>query len=63
MTRRRQLSRRTFLKSSALISGAAVAAPYLIPGSVFGANEKIVTGHIGVGGQGEHARGDLFGGC
>jgi predicted dehydrogenase len=41
------------LKSSALLSGAAVAAPYLIPGSAFGANEKIVTGHIGVGGQGK----------
>lgn len=43
----RPLSRRSFLAASAVF-----AAPYLIPFRAFGANERIVTGHIGVGGQG-----------
>jgi predicted dehydrogenase len=44
-------TRRQFLAQSA--SAAAVfAAPLIIPRSAFGANERIVTGHIGVGGQG-----------
>ena len=42
------VSRRQFLQSAA----AAMAVPYIIPRSVFGANERIVTGHVGVGGQG-----------
>src|SRR3954466_7851839 len=42
------VSRRQFLPSSA----SALAVPYIIPRSVFGANERIVTGHVGVGGQG-----------
>lgn len=43
----RQLSRRSFLASSAVL-----AAPYFIPFRAFGANERIVTAHIGLGGQG-----------
>lgn len=42
------VSRRQFLTAAA----GAMAAPYIIPSSAFGANERIVTGHIGVGGQG-----------
>ena len=48
-------SRRRFLKQSAAI-GAWTAAPMFIPSRVFGANDQILTGHIGLGGQG---RGNL----
>ncbi|MBA4031273.1 MAG: dehydrogenase [Planctomyces sp.] len=44
---RQKLSRRTFLAAS-----AAFAAPMIIPARAFGANERIVTAHIGIGGQG-----------
>jgi predicted dehydrogenase len=43
----RKLSRRSFLAASTVF-----AAPYFIPIRAFGANERIVTAHIGVGGQG-----------
>jgi predicted dehydrogenase len=43
-----RLTRRNFLKTSA----AVFAAPYFIPASAFGANERIVTAHIALGGQG-----------
>lgn len=46
MTQRR-LNRRSFLAASTVI-----AAPYFVPFRAFGANERIVTAHIGVGGQG-----------
>src|SRR6201986_2076435 len=42
------LTRRQFGASAT----ATLAVPYIIPRSVFGANERIVTGHVGVGGQG-----------
>src|SRR5436190_6425704 len=45
------LSRRTFLQSSAAAS-TLFAAPYFVPARAFGANERIITGHIGVGGRG-----------
>lgn len=45
------MHRRQFLKTSAAASCLA-AAPLFVPARVFGANERIVTGHIGVGGQG-----------
>ena len=48
MTSSNNVSRRQFL----LASTAALAVPYIIPRSVHGANERIVTGHVGVGGQG-----------
>ena len=51
-------TRRRFLKQSAALASTAFAAPYFVPSTAFGANEKIVTGHIGVGGQG---RGNLGG--
>ena len=42
------VSRRTFLQAA---TGAAVA-PYFVPRRAFGANDRILTGHIGLGGQG-----------
>ena len=46
-----KLNRRKFLATTAAAS-AVFAAPYYIPARAFGANERIVTGHIGVGRQG-----------
>ncbi|MDP7206078.1 MAG: twin-arginine translocation signal domain-containing protein, partial [Pirellulaceae bacterium] len=40
-------SRRTFLKTS-LAASTAFTFPSIIPSTAFGANERIVTGHIGV---------------
>ncbi len=45
------LSRRRVLKVAAASSFLA-AAPMFIPQRAFGANERIITGHIGMGGQG-----------
>lgn len=42
-----KLNRRSFLAASTVL-----AAPYFIPFRAFGANDRIVTAHIGVGGQG-----------
>jgi hypothetical protein len=50
----KSISRRGFLKGTAIAS-AAIACPTVLPSSVFGANapsERIMVGHIGVGGQG-----------
>ena len=41
-------NRRSFLTATA----AAVFAPTIIPSRAFGANDRVVLGHIGVGGQG-----------
>ncbi|UUO09051.1 Gfo/Idh/MocA family oxidoreductase [Blastopirellula sp. J2-11] len=49
-------SRRQFLKTSAAAAAGLAVAPAFIPSTAFGANERIVTGHIGLGGQG---RGNL----
>lgn len=49
------ISRRQFLKRTSVAAGA-LAAPLYVPSTVFGANERIVAGHIGVGEQG---RGDM----
>jgi predicted dehydrogenase len=49
------ISRRDFLKSSALLTGAAIALPTIVPASVFGADapsNRITMGCIGTGGQG-----------
>ncbi|MEX2026317.1 MAG: Gfo/Idh/MocA family oxidoreductase, partial [Pirellulaceae bacterium] len=45
------MRRRQFLKTAAATS-ALVCAPAFIPSRALGANERIITGHIGVGGQG-----------
>jgi predicted dehydrogenase len=44
-------SRRTFLAASAAASTLAI--PYFVPARAFGANDRILTGHIGVGNQGK----------
>ena len=49
------VTRRDFLKGSALAAGAAIAWPTIVPSSVFGANapsNRITMGCIGTGGQG-----------
>ena len=49
------VSRREFLKSSAVIAGTAIALPAIVPSSVFGAaapSNRITMGCIGMGGQG-----------
>ena len=54
------LSRRRFLKQTALLGGAAVAAPDVITSNALGgegrppASERIVIGHIGMGWFGTH---------
>lgn len=45
------VSRRSFLATSA-VAASALAVPYYVPQRAFGANDRVVTGHIGVGGQG-----------
>jgi len=50
-----QITRRSFLKGTAAIGGAAIGLPAIVPSSVFGANapsNRIVMGAIGVGSQG-----------
>ncbi len=53
-----QLSRRLFLKRTAIAAAGAVAAPTLLTSRVLGggrvpaASDRVVLGHIGVGGQG-----------
>ena len=51
-TQTNRTTRRRFLSQSGALAATAFALPYLVPGSAFGANEKIHTGHIGVGRQG-----------
>lgn len=51
MTLSNKMNRRQFVKASATAAGA-FAVPYFVPSTCFGANERVVTGHIGVGGQG-----------
>jgi len=49
------ISRRSFLKTSAVTAGAALGLPAIVPASVFGANppsERITFGCIGVGNMG-----------
>jgi len=63
MPKRRVATRRGFLKAGA----AAVAAPYVIPGSVLGAegrpapSSRITMGFVGVGGQGSGDMGGFLG--
>lgn len=45
------LGRRQFLAGAAS-AAAAFAAPYFVPKSAFGASDRVLTGHIGLGGQG-----------
>ncbi len=52
MTKSRQYSRRRFLGHSAAMAVGTIAAPYFVPASAFGANDKVTVGFIGVGGRG-----------
>lgn len=60
-TPKNDVSRRTFLRKAATVAAGAAATTAtaeagvyksILPASVLGANEKILTGHIGTGGQG-----------
>ena len=53
-------TRRQFLSQTASVAATALAAPWIIPSSAFGANERIVTGHIGVGGRGNENLGPFM---
>ena len=55
MNKTKRLSRRGFLKCAA----AGAVAPYIIPSSAFGANDKIVVGSVGVGPRGRDVL-DMF---
>lgn len=48
---RQQATRREFLRRSVAAS-TVFSVPLVVPDRVFGANEKIITGHIGMGGRG-----------
>ena len=52
MALRSYVSRRQFLGGAASGLALGFAAPYILTANVFGANEQVVTGHIGMGGQG-----------
>jgi predicted dehydrogenase len=54
-----KLTRRGILRSAAAAS-AALAMPYFVPRSAFGANDRVVTGHIGVRNQGTANLGKEF---
>lgn len=51
MSGRRAFHRRRFLHASASVAGA-IALPQFVPRRAFGANERIVAGFVGLGGQG-----------
>ena len=61
MAGRQSITRRAFLNRSAAATSAAVAAPYVVPASVFGTeeqaapSERITVGMIGMGRQAIHA--------
>ena len=48
------ITRRSFLNRSLGTVAAAVAFPYLVPASAFGANERLTVAVIGTGGRGRH---------
>jgi len=60
----KHLTRRAFLKGAAVSAGAALALPTIVPSSVFGAaapSNRVILGHIGVGGQGSGLLGGFLG--
>ena len=48
----RRVTRRTFLRSSAGVAGAAIAFPMIVPSRAWGANERLNVAAIGCGGKG-----------
>lgn len=61
-TSRTGFSRRRFLQATTAAS-AVFAVPCIIPARAFGANERINTGHIGLGGQGRGNLGAFMANC
>ncbi len=67
MTRSTSLTRRNFLRRSALTAGAAVAFPTIITSTALGApgrpaaSDRLVAGSIGVGSMGRGALGSILG--
>ncbi len=57
------LGRRSFLKRAGTFAGAIAVAPMVVPSTVFGANERIALGFIGVGNQGTHLANNLRNSC
>jgi hypothetical protein len=51
MTIQTRPTRRHFLQTAGVVTGT-MAAPLYIPSTVFGANERIVTAHVGTGERG-----------
>ncbi len=49
---RQKTNRRAFLKKAGAAGATLVAAPYFVPATAFGANERIIMGIIGPGGRG-----------
>ena len=49
---KKMLSRRKFIRKSSIGVAGALVAPTILSGSVKGANDRILIGHIGVGSQG-----------
>jgi hypothetical protein len=58
MTSQHPLSRRGFLSKTAKLAAGSIALPTVVSARVFGANNRITMGFIGMGGQG---RGDMGG--
>jgi predicted dehydrogenase len=56
-------NRRDFIRAGFAAGAAAFAAPWLIPASAFGANDRIVLGGIGVGVRGSYNLQALKGSC
>ncbi len=63
--RRKRVPRRTFLKTAGAAAGAAMGFPQIIPCTALaapgraGPSDRIVTGHIGVGGRGGGLMGEV----
>ncbi|WP_254512006.1 Gfo/Idh/MocA family protein [Anatilimnocola floriformis] len=60
---RHSVSRRSFLAASAAAMASTMACPLFVPRSAWGANERVVTGHIGLGGQGRGNLGPFISNC
>ncbi|MHC4113086.1 MAG: twin-arginine translocation signal domain-containing protein, partial [Planctomycetota bacterium] len=58
MPKHRNITRRDFLQKGAAV---ALAAPLFINSRVFGANDRIVMGCVGMGGQGTGDMGGFMG--
>lgn len=54
------ISRRTFLRQTAAVAPMILGSGILAANGQPGANDRIVTGHIGVGGMGTHHLGDFL---